>query len=52
MLIVESLRTRMGASSMQIYSDSEMPGTEVAHLKCTKVPESQLMGANADNKDH
>lgn len=29
-----------------------MPGTEDAHLKCTKVSESQLMGANADNKDH
>lgn len=52
MLIVESLRTRMGASSMQIERDSEMPVTEVARLKCTKVSESQLMGASADNKDH
>lgn len=26
--------------------------SEVAHLKCTKVSESQLIGANEDNKDH
>lgn len=52
MLIVESLRMGMGASSMQIYRDSKMPGTEVAHLKCTKVSESQLMETSADNEDH